>query len=296
MFLARDRIGIRPLFYSLYGGRLIFGSEIKSILAYPELKAEIDPVSLGQIFTFCSTLTPRTISKGIYEIPPAHCLIAREGSLDIRRYWSLSFMVDPAGTRTQEEYEEELENLLVDATCLRLRADIPVGAYLSGGLDSSLTTAFICKHTSSRLETFSVAFENPEFDESQLQHRMADFLGTGRRSIYCRHADIAAVFPDVIWHIEVPILRTAPAPLFLLSRLVHDNNLKVVLTGEGADEFLGGYDIFEEMKIRRFWAKYPESEYRRLLLRRLYTDIAALGDMSTSLLFTYGRKRVQGCG
>jgi asparagine synthase (glutamine-hydrolysing) len=290
MLLARDRLGIRPIFYTIQDGRLVFGSEIKSILAYPGVQAAIDPASLAQVFTFWSTLAPRTIFQGIEEVPPAHYLLVEDGVVKVERYWSLDFTADPVANRSVEEYQEEFESLLIDASRIRLRADVPVGAYLSGGLDSSLTTAVIRNYTDSRLETFSIAFENPEYDESQFQYRMADFLGTEHRVVHCTHADIGRVFPDVIWHTETPILRTAPAPLFLLSKLVNDHGLKVVLTGEGADEFLGGYDIFKEMKIRRFWARNPESEYRPLLLRRLYPDIASLGNTSSAYLAAFFKR------
>ncbi len=277
LFLARDRLGIRPLFYAVRNGRLVFGSEIKSLLATPWVHAEIDSASLRQVFTYWSTLTPRTAFREIYEIPPAHYALARAGALTIVRYWELDFMPEPDGGRAEEEYREELESLLIDACRLRLRADVPVGAYLSGGLDSSLTTAMVRRHAGNRLDTFSIAFENSEFDESTFQLRMAGYLGTDHRVVRCTHADIAQVFPEVVRHAETPILRTAPAPLFLLSKLVRDHGLKVVLTGEGADEILGGYDIFKEMKIRRFWARRPKSRLRPLLLRRLYPDIGALG-------------------
>jgi len=296
LFLARDRLGIRPLFYTVQSDRLLFGSEIKSILASPGMSAELDPESVGQVFTYWSTLAPRTAFRKIYEIPPAHYLWARAGSLDVRRYWALDFVADSANERATEDYEEEFASLLIDASQIRLRADVPVGAYLSGGLDSSLTTAIIRQHAGNRLETFSIAFENSEFDESKFQIRMAEFLGTEHRVVHCSHEDIGRVFPDVIRHTETPILRTAPAPLFLLSKLVNDHNLKVVLTGEGADEFLGGYDIFKEMKIRRFWAREPDSEFRSLLLRRLYPDISNLSSTAASFLTGFFKRNLEDTG
>lgn len=297
LFLGRDRLGIRPIFYALHDGRLLFGSEIKALLAYPGLPAVIDPQSLAQVFTFWSPLAPRTAFEGIQEVPAGHYLLATprsdrsavrpEQAVKVERYWSLDFSAEPAGRRSADDYQQEFESLLIDAARIRLRADVPVGAYLSGGLDSSLTTAVIRNYSDSRLETFSIAFENPQYDESQFQLRMADFLGTDHRVVQCSHADIGRVFPDVIWHTETPILRTAPAPLFLLSKLVNGHGLKVVLTGEGADEFLGGYDIFKEMKIRRFWAREPQSELRPLLLRRLYPDIAGLGGAGSAYLAAF---------
>ena len=280
LFIARDRLGIRPLFYTVFDNRLLFGSEIKTILAYPGMQAAIDMDSLAQVFTFWSVLSPRTIFRGIYELPPAHYALAHGSELQVERYWSMDFQEAACGRRT-DDLVDELEALLIDATRIRLRADVPVGAYLSGGLDSSVTTALIREYTSNRLDTFSIAFaDNPEFDESRYQQAVAAALGTDHRVVSCTHADIGRVFPDVVRHIETPVLRTAPAPMFLLSQLVHDHRLKVVMTGEGADEFLGGYDIFKEMKIRRFWARNPESRLRPLLLQRLYPDINKLAGVN----------------
>jgi asparagine synthase (glutamine-hydrolysing) len=290
LLLARDRVGVAPLFYTVHQGRFIFGSEIKSILAYPGVRAEIDPASLEQVFTFWSTLAPRTIFCGIDEVPPAHCLSIKNGVITRRRYWALDFTEHPDCCPTERDAIEHLDALLEDAVRLRLRADVPVGAYLSGGLDSSMTAAIARKHAPGGLETFSVAFANPGFDESAHQRFVADFLGTRHHVVHCTDADISRVFPDVVWHTEAPVLRTAPAPMLLLSKLVRERGLKVVLTGEGADEFLGGYDIFKEMKVRRFWAKAPDSRRRPLLLRRLYRDIGALGDTTSAYLSAFFRR------
>src|SRR6185295_8643276 len=128
---------------------------------------------------------------------------------------------------------------LHDATRIRLRSDVPVGAYLSGGLDSTIITALARKEAGDRLRSFSVSFEDSEYDESRYQREASAFLGTEHSETRCSHQDIASVFPDVIWHTEQPVLRTAPAPMFLLSRLVRNSGFKVVLTGEGADELFG---------------------------------------------------------
>jgi asparagine synthase (glutamine-hydrolysing) len=302
LFLARDRLGIRPLFYTITDGALIFGSEIKAILADPRVKAEFDPVSLDQIFTFWSTLTPRTVFRSIFEVSPGHYLYASNGSVRVKQYWQITFpgldnypedvgLLTGSGTRSAEratQYLDEFRNLLVDAACIRLRADVPVGAYLSGGLDSSTTTAIIRNYTRNSLETFSIAFSDPGFDESVYQRQMADYLGTNHHVVFTRHSDIGEVFPEVIWHTETPILRTSPAPMFLLSRLVHDHGLKVVLTGEGADEFLGGYEIFKEARIRHFWSRQPASKHRPRLLEQLYPDIASLPNSHSYLASFFG--------
>ena len=288
LFLARDRLGIRPLFYTLHQGQLIFGSEIKTLLAYPGVQAELDPEALEQIFTYWSALAPRSAFKNILEVPPGHFLLAQGNGYSTHAYWSLDFGDGSIPGASLDDYQDQLEALLVDAARIRLRADVPVGAYLSGGLDSSTITAIIRNFTDTPLDTFSISFSDPEFDESPFQRQMADFLGTQHQVVYTRHIDIGNMFPDVIWHTEIPILRTAPVPLFKLSELVRQNNYKVVLTGEGADEILAGYDIYKEAKIRRFWARQPDSQLRPLLFNRLYPEISHMPNSNAYLASFFG--------
>ncbi|MGQ9626014.1 MAG: asparagine synthase (glutamine-hydrolyzing) [Anaerolineae bacterium] len=288
LFLARDRLGIRPLYYTLADGALIFGSEIKALLADPRVRAEIDPISLDQVFTFWATLPPRTIFRDIFEVPPGHCLRARRGKIALWKYWGLTFPENgKLSPKSEEFYAGALRELLIDATRLRLRADVPVGAYLSGGLDSSTITALIRNHTTNRLRTFSIAFSDELYDERAFQERMTAFLNTEHSRVECHYTDIGRVFPQVIWHTETPILRTAPAPLYLLSALVRESGFKVVLTGEGADEVLAGYNIFKEDKIRRFWAREPDSLFRPLLLKRLYPYLPQLASQNISYLSAF---------
>jgi asparagine synthase (glutamine-hydrolysing) len=292
-FLARDRVGIRPLFYTQRDGALIFGSEIKALLADPRLSAEIDPISLDQVFTFWSPLSPRTILRDVFELPPGHYMTVHDGRIEIHCYWEPQFPTEPTTKASSvDEAAEELRSLLIDATRLRLRADVPVGTYLSGGLDSSTVTALARTQTENHLETFSIAFSDPAFDESTHQQRMTQFLGTNHHVLTCDHADIGRAFPDMIWHTEMPMVRTAPVPLFLLSRLVNQHNLKVVLTGEGADEFLGGYNIYKEAKVRRFWAKNPDSTMRPLLLKRLYPYVTNLTSGGGAYLTAFFKERL----
>jgi asparagine synthase (glutamine-hydrolysing) len=271
LFIARDRLGVRPLFYTVAGGAVVFGSEIKAILAVPGITASPDPVALDQIFTFWSALSPRTFFQDIMELPPGHFMLVKDGRITLARFWQIAFPEDSVlPQRSTQEYAEEFKALLIEATRIRLRADVPVGAYLSGGLDSSTITAIIRTQTTNSLETFSIAFTDATYDESAFQTTMAKALGTQHHVVHATHADIGEVFPEVVWHAETPVMRTAPAPMFLLSALVRDNHFKVVLSGEGADEILAGYDIFREAKIRRFWAEQPDSSCRPALLNRIY--------------------------
>lgn len=274
LFLARDRIGILPLHYAVREGRLYFASEVKAILALPEVPRELDPVVLDQIFTFWAPLPGRTVFAGVNELPPGHWLAVRDGAIRIGRYWSLTF---PGRGERQELAEEEvsttIRSLVTDAVRIRLRADVPVGSYLSGGLDSSTITAVVRRHFNNELRTFGIRFEEQAFDEGEFQHQMVSFLGTDHTEMLAGNDRIGEAFRDAIWFGERPLLRTAPTPLLLLAGVVRQNGFKVVLTGEGADEVFGGYDIFREAKIREFWSRQPQSSFRPMLLRRLYPDV-----------------------
>lgn len=274
LFLARDRTGIRPLYYTIIDNTLIFASEIKSIFVNKKVSRRIDPVAMDQIFTFWTTLTPRTVFKDIYELPPGNYMKVSGQTVTIRKYWDIPF--SPSAEQTDlapSELCERLRELLLDAVRIRLRADVPVGCYLSGGLDSSAVTSMVVRNFNSDVRTFGIRFEQAEFDEGEHQNRMVSFLNADHTEIQATNDRIGSTMPDCLWHCEKPILRTAPVPLFLLSELVNQNGLKVVLTGEGADEVFGGYNIFQEAKVRRFWARYPDSHRRAELIGKLYPYI-----------------------
>ncbi len=274
LFLARDRVGIRPLHYTILDNQLYFASEIKSLLTIPGVRRELDHTALQQIFTFWTTLGKRTAFKDIHELPPGHFLTIKDGNISIQQYWRLNFP-EKANLSDEplESIAQQADELLTDAIRIRLRADVPVGAYLSGGLDSSGISATIAQQFQNNLQTFGIRFEEEAFDEGTPQNQMVSHLNVQHSEVIATNKRIAQTFPRVIYHTEKPILRTAPAPLFLLSEKVRDVGLKVVLTGEGADEIFGGYNIFREAKIRRFWASQPDSKTRPALLRQLYPYI-----------------------
>jgi len=273
LFLARDRVGIRPLYYCVSREQIAFASEMKAIFLLPDLNTRLDPLALEQTITLWAPQAPRTPFEGIQELDPGHFLIyrAKEQALSKKSYWSLGFASSTEEDRRPlKACTEELRSLLLDASKIRLRADVPVGAYLSGGLDSSVIATIVKRFSDTPLKTFSVSFEDRVFDESSYQKKVVSHLSTEHQETICTNRAIAEAFPSVVWSAEKPLLRTAPAPLMLLSRLVRENGFKVVLTGEGADEFLGGYNIFKEAKIRAFWAREPSSRLRPLLFQRLY--------------------------
>jgi asparagine synthase (glutamine-hydrolysing) len=291
LFLARDRFGVRPLFLAEFGGDLAFASEAKALLRHPDARREIDPLALVETFTIWSVLPDRSAFVGIRELAPAHYLrVGERGVIEERRWWDLPFptrdqVVTPSGHEA-----EELRELLEDAVRLRLRADVPVAVYVSGGLDSSATAALACRLAPAGLSSYGIGFRDPRFDESAYQDRFVETLGTNFTRVTVDAADIAELLPRAVALSEKPTLRTAPTPLLRLSAAVNRDGLKVVLTGEGADELFAGYDIFREAKIRRFWAREPESQLRPLLFARVNEFLGRdLGRSGAFLSRFYGR-------
>jgi asparagine synthase (glutamine-hydrolysing) len=215
---------------------------VKALFADPSVERAFDPAGLDQTFTYWSPVAPRTVFHGIELLEPGHYAVLDSGGFRKAAYWRATF--PPRGHEPIQDVRENAEALrerIIEAARLRfVRSDVPVGAYLSGGLDSSVTAAVISRYTSAPLHTFSLRFSDSEFDEGLYQKKMSAVLGTQHQDIIVSPSDIAEVFPEVIQHAETPILRAAPAPLFLLSKLVRENGYKVVVTGEGADEVLAG--------------------------------------------------------
>jgi len=278
LLLGRDRVGIRPLFYYQNNGRLVFGSEVKALFADPAISRKLNTQTLSDIFTCWTPVGSSTPFQGIYQVPPGHYARFSRNGFSTHHYWKLAFRNkndDNPDDRSLLDWTEELNSLLLDAARIRLRADVPVGAYLSGGIDSTYTSALVKRNFNNLLRTFSVSFTDSRFDETPFQKIAVKALKTEHRDIKCSEKDIGEAFPQVMWHTEAPILRTAPVPLYHLSKLVRENNFKVVLTGEGADELFAGYNIFKEDRVRRFWARDPDSRMRPMLLERLYPYIFA---------------------
>jgi len=274
LFLARDRVGIRPLYYTVMDNTFIFASEIKAIFVNKKVPREIDPLAMDQIFTFWTTLSPRTVFTGVNELPPGHYMKVLNGRITLKKYWDIPFYSRSEQLdQTPAEICEQIRELLLDAVRIRLRADVPVGCYLSGGLDSSAVAGMIVRNFNRDVRTFGIRFEQKDFDEGQYQNRVVSWLQANHTEITATNENIGMFLPMCLWHCEKPILRTAPIPLFLLSELVNQSGLKVALTGEGADEVFAGYNIFKEAKIRKFWSRYPDSQKRAELINKLYPYI-----------------------
>ncbi|MFO7446321.1 MAG: asparagine synthase (glutamine-hydrolyzing) [Ignavibacteriaceae bacterium] len=275
LFIARDHSGILPLFYTTTTkGEFVFASEIKALFCFTGEEQCADIKAMDQIFTFWTTLPGTTFFKGIYELPPAHYIKIKKGEIFLRRYWEHNFsgMADHSEKKLTETVEE-VSALLLDSVRIRLRADVPVGCYLSGGIDSSGITSLVHNNFNNELRTFGIIFEEEDFNELKYQQEVISYLNTNHLSLTVSNNGIVQNFVKMICNCEKPVLRTAAVPMMLLSELVNKNGYKVVLSGEGGDEIFGGYNIFKETYIRRFWSQRPLSEKRPLLLKKIYPYI-----------------------
>ncbi len=277
LLLARDRVGIRPLFFHKGRDRLYFGSEAKALFACPEIPRALDWRGVARVFTYWGAPEPGTVFAGIESVRPGSIVIfSEDGRREDRQYWDWKF--PDRGSYDPRDFEEclgGLDQALRGAVGRQVRSDVPVGAYISGGIDSAMIVSYMANILDGPLPTFSLRFADREFDEGSYQKAVASRFGTHHTEITVTTADIGRAFARAVWHAESPILRTAPVPMMLLSQRVREAGIKVVLTGEGADEVLAGYDIFREARVRRFWARHPGSRMRPALLGRLYPYLNA---------------------
>ncbi|MEF2965784.1 asparagine synthase (glutamine-hydrolyzing) [Paenibacillus sp. M1] len=245
LICSRDHFGIAPLFYTISDDYFIFGSEIKAILRHPSVEAEVDLVGLDQVLTFPGLISPRTMFRNIRSLENGHLLLV-EGIEKIKdiEYWDLDYpeIGEISYDKSEDYYKEQLSGLLEESVKLRLRSDVPIGLYLSGGLDSSLIAAITHKLTPDiRRETFSITFDEKEICESKYQNMMSNFIGSNHNNKFFVYSDISTRLPEVIYQCEMPLKESYNTASHALSKLVSDKGIKAVLSGEGADEFFAGY-------------------------------------------------------
>ncbi len=244
LLLARDRMGIAPLYYAEVGDWLVFGSEMKAIFATGIVRPEIDPRALDAVAAFCCVPAPRTVFRGIRQLPPGRYLEVKGGVVAERTYWDIPF--NDAGqypSKSVGQWADEFYEVLHGACSRQLMSDVPVGLYLSGGIDSSSVAAMVADHADVSRHVFSIAFPEPGFDESRWTERVAGFLGIKMHMLTYHQRDLARDLRRHIYHGETPLVSTEGVALMALSKLA-SREVKVVLTGEGADESLGGYEYF----------------------------------------------------
>jgi asparagine synthase (glutamine-hydrolysing) len=265
LVLARDHVGITPLHYAVAGGTLIFGSEIKALLAHPAAPREVDLTGLDQVLVLPGLVSPRTMFRGISSLPPGRLLVLEDGKLTTERYWDLDYPLagdgegdgdgqgDGSAARGLDpaDHLATLERALLRSVELRMRADVPHAYYLSGGLDSSLVAAMASKLAQgSPIRTFSVVFPGDRMSEQPYQRLMAASLGAEHTEVAVTPDDLRAQLADAVWHCECPLKESYNVASLRLSRAVREHGTKVVLTGEGADELFAGYVGYKFDKMR----------------------------------------------
>ena len=256
LMLARDRLGIKPLHYSTTKDGCYFGSEQKAILAADVVERRLDDSALADLMLRGTVRTPRTMFADIRRVPPAHYLIYEQGDVSLHEYWDVDF-TPHRGRRSPGEWAEALRETLTESVRLHLMSDVPVGAWLSPGLDSSSVVALMNRMGQRAIPTFTLAFDHPDFDEVRNQKLLYDFPGYDLdvHQASCG-ADDFGLLPKAVWHTEDPVLGGVEIPRMLLSRAAAQR-VKVVLTGEGSDELLGGYEFFRLDKILRPLTRLP---------------------------------------
>jgi asparagine synthase (glutamine-hydrolysing) len=269
VFVARDRLGVRPLFYAQRNGDFYFGSEIKAILATGEVDPALDQRGLDEILRLGAARPPRTPFSGIAALEPGTYGIWKDGALWLRHYYELDY---PEASEEPLDVIEQLDELMLRSVGMRLRATVPVGAYLSGGLDSSITASLVRSASSDPVRSFSITSDIPEFDERLHQAGVAAAVGSVHTASAIGMDSIAQSLPDVLWHTETPLLGSAPALMFHLAKLTREAGVRVVVGGDGADELFLGNDLFKEVSVRRFCLRRPDSRVRQRLFDRIYPD------------------------
>jgi asparagine synthase (glutamine-hydrolysing) len=278
LIAARDRYGIRPLFVTKWKNAWLFASEMKAFDVLPGFRREYDMQHLFEHGLLWNTIGSDTVYKDIRTVVPGTIEIYTNSSEPVvHRYYSLGCMPQSPPV-SFDEAQGELRDMLSDSVRLRLRSDVPVGMYLSGGIDSSVLALLTSQIMGERFKSFSVTFGDTDFDESIYQNEMVAHIGSEHHSIRIDYDSISENFIETVRHAERPLFRTAPVPLFLLSKLVRENDIKVVITGEASDEILFGYDSYKELKLLQFWGRSPNSVLRPLLIKRLYPHLQHYAD------------------
>jgi len=240
LFAARDRLGKKPLFYAHDERGFVFGSEPKALLQAPGARAEVDPLAIHHYLTYGYVPSPFSAFRGMQKLPPAHYLTVRDGRLDVRRYWSLRY--GPKHTADEGALADELLHLLEESVRLRMISDVPLGALLSGGIDSSLIVALMRRQTSGPVRTFSIGFDQPAYDELAYARQVAERFETEHHELVVK-PDAIAILPRLVWHYNEPYADSSALPSFHLCAMARQS-VTVALGGDGGDELFAGYDRY----------------------------------------------------
>ncbi|MCL2626963.1 MAG: asparagine synthetase B [Cystobacterineae bacterium] len=286
LWLVRDGVGACPLFYAHGPEGFAFASEIKALFAGKHLQPKLNLHAINQSLRFWGPVLGFSHFEGAFALLPGMALCLDKGKLHMHRCWDVNLSQENICTQLSEEQAlQTLDALFRDTVSKYLKTAPQLGAFLSGGLDSSLVCA-VAHRQAGKLPTFSVAFEQARFDESEYQQRVAKAIGTEHRTLLVTDEEIGALLPQAVVHAEHMFLRSAPAPFLALSRWVAQHGIQSVLSGEGADEFFWGYDIYKETVLREFWARFPSSSIRPKLFARLYPYLS-LSELPVEMLQSF---------
>lgn len=289
LVLGRDRLGKKPLVYRREPGRLAFASELKCLLEIPGVPRELDPQAIDEYLTYQYVPHPRTIFRGIAKLPPGHLAVYRQGQLEVRPYWQPDFNCEeplPA-----EEYRRQLRELLTSAVEMRLQSDVPLGAFLSGGVDSSIVVGLMQKLRQEPVRTFSIGFPVAEYDETHYARMVAEQLGTIHEEFRVE-PDALEILPQLVWHYDEPFADSSAIPTWYVSQMTR-RHVTVALTGDGGDELFAGYPRYRAVWLAsqfdrlpspvrkilagRYWQKLPSSARQKSFRRRLRRFTESLG-------------------
>ncbi|HEY6401926.1 MAG TPA: asparagine synthase (glutamine-hydrolyzing), partial [Blastocatellia bacterium] len=266
LFLARDRVGKKPLHYAMAGRTLIFGSEIKSLLQHPGVKREINMQAISDFLSFGYVPDPTTAFVGVRKLPPGHTLTFKDGLICARRYWDFDYSSHPGRSgepaASEEYYVERLRELIAESVRLRLESDVPLGAFLSGGIDSSLVVAMMAREM--KVKTFSIGFPDAGFDELRYARLAARHFGTDHHEFVVT-PDICRLVEEIVWHHDEPFADVSSVPTYVVSKMAREH-VTVALSGDGGDEVFGGYERYLVDQLRQRYERIPAFMRRAMLL------------------------------
>ena len=286
LFLARDRLGIKPLYYWHDPNHIVFGSELKALMVHPDVPRMVDPVALDQFLTLEYVPSPRTIFTDVRKLLPGHYLIFEAGHCQVEPYWDVPFQEMPNDEAT---CAEQLADLIGDAVRLQMVSDVPLGAFLSGGLDSSTVVASMSRLTHEPVRTFSIGFADATYNELPYARAVARYFGT-RHTEATLQPDIADLAERLVEHLDEPLADFSIFPTYLVSELAR-HSVKVVLSGDGGDELFGGYDAYVAQKYDRYYRWLPGPLRRRALpalMERIRPQPAKKGLINKAKRFVEG--------
>jgi len=255
LFVARDRAGKKPLYYTTTSsGTFVFGSELKTLLEHPDVERELNPLALDAYFTLGYVPDPLSIFRNIHKLPPGHYLTFTKGRVDVQRYWDFEFREEPK--RSEADYVAELRDLLDESVRLRLISDVPLGAFLSGGIDSSTVVGLMARHMGQPVKTFSIGFHEDSYNELEYARLTAKKFGTDHHEFFVT-PDICAIVDELVWHFDEPFADSSAIPTYMVSKLARDY-VTVILSGDGGDELFGGYTRYVVERKRGGFERLPK--------------------------------------